>query len=204
VTGESYGGGVSLELATLDNRVMNADGTLSPWTSPDGTPLSIAAAAPVILWSDLVPVRAWQRERLLRAGPDQFAGRPHELVRRAERRRAYDTAGDTALVQQIAQYHSPYYLLDGAYGTAQEAAAPLLISNGFTDDLFPVDEAVRYYNLEQLLYPTDPIGLFDFDGGHERGQNKVADVAVLSAHIQGSLTITSRAPRPRPSSVPPR
>ena len=34
-TGESYGGGVSLELATLKDRVMNADGTLSPWTSPD-------------------------------------------------------------------------------------------------------------------------------------------------------------------------
>ena len=34
-TGESYGGGVSLELATLKDRIMNADGTLSPWTSPE-------------------------------------------------------------------------------------------------------------------------------------------------------------------------
>ncbi|MGH2876600.1 MAG: alpha/beta hydrolase family protein, partial [Solirubrobacteraceae bacterium] len=47
-TGESYGGGLSLALATLKDRVMNADGTLSPWRSPGGTPLSIAAAAPVI------------------------------------------------------------------------------------------------------------------------------------------------------------
>ncbi len=54
VTGESYGGGVSLELATLKNRVMNTDGTLSPWKSPNGTALHIAAAAPVIPWSDLV------------------------------------------------------------------------------------------------------------------------------------------------------
>ena len=37
-TGESYGGGVSLELATLKDRVMNADGTLSPWRSPAGSP----------------------------------------------------------------------------------------------------------------------------------------------------------------------
>ena len=51
-TGESYGGGVSLELATLKDRVMNADGTLSPWQSPAGTPLHISAAAPVIPWSD--------------------------------------------------------------------------------------------------------------------------------------------------------
>ncbi len=54
VTGPSYGGGVSLELATLKDRVMNADGSLSPWRSPGGTSLSIAAAAPVIPWSDLV------------------------------------------------------------------------------------------------------------------------------------------------------
>ncbi len=54
VTGESYGGGVSLALATLRDRVMNADGSVSPWRSPAGTPLRIAAAAPVIPWSDLV------------------------------------------------------------------------------------------------------------------------------------------------------
>src|SRR5205807_389080 len=53
VTGESYGGGVSLELATLRNRVMYPDGTLHPWTSPNGAPLSISGAAPVIPWSDL-------------------------------------------------------------------------------------------------------------------------------------------------------
>ena len=32
---------------------MNTDGSLAPWTSPAGTPLHIAAAAPVIPWSDL-------------------------------------------------------------------------------------------------------------------------------------------------------
>ncbi len=53
VTGESYGGGVSLQLATLKDRVMNPDGTISPWRSPAGTPLSVAAAAPIIPWSDL-------------------------------------------------------------------------------------------------------------------------------------------------------
>ena len=37
-----------------------------------------------------------------------------------------------------------------------EAPAPLLIANGFTDDLFPVDEALRYYNLERAMYPSDP------------------------------------------------
>ena len=51
--GESYGAGVSLALATLKSRVMQPDGSLIPWTSPDGTPIAIAAAAPFAGWSDL-------------------------------------------------------------------------------------------------------------------------------------------------------
>lgn len=31
--------------------------------------------------------------------------------------------------------------------------APTLISNGFTDDLFPVDEALRYANKVDDLFP---------------------------------------------------
>jgi len=42
---------------------------------------------------------------------------------------------------------------------------------------------VRYYNLEHSLFPGDPIGLYDMDFGHMRGQNKPADVAGLSVRI---------------------
>jgi dipeptidyl aminopeptidase/acylaminoacyl peptidase len=48
VTGGSYGGGVSLDLAVLRDRVMRPDGTLQPWTSPAGRPMRIAGAAPWI------------------------------------------------------------------------------------------------------------------------------------------------------------
>lgn len=54
VTGDSYGGGQSLALATLRDRVMLPGGRLVPWRSPAGTPLRIAAAAPVIPWSNLI------------------------------------------------------------------------------------------------------------------------------------------------------
>jgi pimeloyl-ACP methyl ester carboxylesterase len=54
VTGISYGGGVSLELAALRDRVVRQDGTLGPWTSPRGLPMRIAGAVPQIPWSDLV------------------------------------------------------------------------------------------------------------------------------------------------------
>jgi dienelactone hydrolase len=58
VTGDSYGGGQSLALAALRNRVMQPDGSLVPWRSPAGTRLRLAAAAPVIPWSDLIHAAA--------------------------------------------------------------------------------------------------------------------------------------------------
>jgi hypothetical protein len=216
VTGESYGGGLSLELATLKDRIMNADGSLSPWRSPAGTPLHVAAAAPVIPWSDLVyslmpngrtrddqitsptadftPIGVEKQSfvsGLFGAGAasgtysatDPQANLPlwYATINAGE---PYESNPLTpTIIDQLAQFRSPYYLLDGAYGTAREAPSPLLIANGFTDDLFPVDEGVRYYNLDRSLYPNAPVGLIDGDFGHMRAQNKAADKALLSARI---------------------
>jgi hypothetical protein len=217
VTGPSYGGGVSLELATLKDRVMNPDGTLSPWVSPGGRRLGIAAAAPVIPWSDLAyslePNGRTLDYRLTGVSADlspagvekqSFQGGLYALGQatgyystpgtnpQADLTTWYSTinAGEpygteaSSIANQIAQYHSAYYLLDGKNGTALEPPAPLLIANGFTDDLFPVDEALRYYNLERALYPSDPLALVDGDFGHMRAQDKPADVALLSGRIQ--------------------
>lgn len=218
VTGESYGGGVSLELATLNNRVMNANGSLSPWKSPEGTALHIAAAAPVIPWSDLVysllpngrtldtqitsrttdlnPLGVEKEsfvDGLYAEGEEGGYYAPPHVNPQADLTtwfgaisagEPYDgNSEDEYIAHQIARYHSPYYLLDGAYGTGKEAPSPLLIANGFTDDLFPVDEAVRYYNLDRSLYPDDPIALFDGDFGHQPAQNKPRDKALLSQRI---------------------
>ena len=54
VTGDSYGGGQSWMLALSQNQVMNTDGTLSAWTSPNGTALHLSAAIPQFTWSDLL------------------------------------------------------------------------------------------------------------------------------------------------------
>ena len=54
VTGGSYGGGQSLTLATLRDRVRLRNGKYVPWRSPKGKRMEIAAAAPQIPWSDLV------------------------------------------------------------------------------------------------------------------------------------------------------
>ena len=58
MTGDSYGGGQSLMLAALRDRMMIPDGRLVPWRSPVGRRLQVAAAAPVIPWSDLVSAAA--------------------------------------------------------------------------------------------------------------------------------------------------
>jgi hypothetical protein len=210
---------VSLELATLKDRVMNPDGSLSPWTSSGGTPLHIAAAAPVIPWSDLDYALLPNGRTLDTAitGPttdltpfgvdkesfvdglyaDGQAGgyyAPAGTNPQADLTtwfgaigagEPYDGNSEDAFIQdQIARYHSPYYLLDNAYATGQRPPAPLLIANGFTDDLFPVDEAVRYYNYERATFKGDPVALFDGDFGHQRAQNKPGDTALLSSAIQ--------------------
>jgi dienelactone hydrolase len=54
VTGDSYGGGQTFDLAALRDRVMLPDGTLVRWRSPKGVALHLAAAAPIIPWTDLV------------------------------------------------------------------------------------------------------------------------------------------------------
>jgi dienelactone hydrolase len=237
-TGESYGGGVSLELATLKDRVMNPDGSLAPWTSPAGTPLHIAAAAPVIPWSDLTyslmpngrtldyavtgptadlsPIGAEKQSFVsglfaegntsgyyAPAGTDSQADLTtwYAALNAGE---PYDgNTEDEAIATQIAQFHSPYYLLAGAYGFTRESPAPLLIANGFTDDLFPVDEALRYYNLEHSLYPTDPISLFDGDFGHMRAQDKPGDEALLATAIQNlfGYYLSGAGAAPQPSAT---
>jgi hypothetical protein len=80
-----------------------------------------------------------------------------------------------SIISEITAHHSSYYVDD------TEAPAPLLISNGWTDDLFPPDEAIRFYNRTRTNYPAAKISLFFMDYGHQRGQNKPADVAVLHA-----------------------
>src|ERR687896_74477 len=54
VTGISYGGGQSIELAYLRDRIRRRDGSFTAWRSPAGQPMAIRAAYPRWPWSDLV------------------------------------------------------------------------------------------------------------------------------------------------------
>lgn len=56
-----------------------------------------------------------------------------------------------------------------------------MISSGFTDDLFPANEATRFYNRTRAEYPNTPLGLFFGDFGHPRAANKADVRAALMA-----------------------
>jgi hypothetical protein len=230
-TGASYGGGQSLALATLVDRVMLPDGTLAPWKSPGGLDMRIAGAAPIVPWSDLVyslvpngstldyvltprnaslsPVGVKKEsyiDVLFASGETNGYYAPPGADPDADLRTWYarlsagepydgDPVVDDAL-DEIASHHSPYQL----YLAHKSRPAPLLISNGFTDDLFPVHEAVRYANRVLAEQPGAEIAQLHFDYGHPRGQNKDADIerlrqAVhdwLDRHVKGDLTAPAR------------
>ena len=67
---------------------------------------------------------------------------------------------------ELTTHHSSYYI------DPSVAPAPMLISSGWTDDLFPATEAIRYYNRTRTQHPGAPISLFLGSFGHQRGQAK--------------------------------
>jgi hypothetical protein len=91
--------------------------------------------------------------------------------------------GDPAvqdIIDEVTSHHSSYY------NDATRPPAPLLIANGFVDDLFPGDEALRYYNRTTTAYPGASISLFFGDiAGHPRSQTKPDVLARLQARVDG-------------------
>jgi predicted acyl esterase len=262
VTGDSYGGGQTMMLAALRDRTMLPDGSLVPWRSPAGVPLEIAAAAPVIPWTDLVYAIAPNGRTLTHAvpppehdaapvgvfkttfanaifaaaqfatGPGQPVGEPFvpgrpmgylaprgsdpdadvaEWVARADQGEPYDDPAAKAIVDKLERYHSAYWIDSGS------SPPPLFVASGFTDDLFPVDEAIRFANRMRRDHPSTPVAMLLGDFGHQRAANKEADRARLLASIhawmdehlrgadggpRGVTATTQTCPRDAPSEGP--
>ena len=243
VTGDSYGGGQSFELAALRDRTMLPDGTLVPWTSPAGTPLSIAAAAPVIPWTSIVgaiapngrtlanevtppgaqasPVgvfKASVANAILAAaqnatGPGQPTGEPFipgrpmgflappgtdpeadvtGWVARSDLGEPYSDANAQEIVRQLETFHSPYGIDDSV------APPPLYVGAGFSDDLFPVDETLRFINRMRVTHRSVPWSLYFGDYGHQRASNKPADRERLVEDIHDWFDHHLRGTGPRP------
>lgn len=193
VTGGSYGGGQSIELAYLKNRIRLPDGEFAPWTSPDGVSLAITAAYPRVPYSDLVAalmangrfldgevapptqsrepigVTVSSTELILsvEAGYLAPAGRDPE----AEPKKWLSLMGagepygpeTEGILNQVYAYHQGYGL--------SGPPAPMLLQGGWTDDIVPPEQSLRVYNA--VLAEHGQVALQLGDLGHSRGSNKV-------------------------------
>jgi predicted acyl esterase len=197
VTGISYGGGQSMELAFLKNRVRLPDGELVPWVSPNGTPLSIRAAYPRWPWSDLIdslmpngrfldsqvapPGQSYEPigveiqsyvSGLYALGNTSGYIAPVGLAPEADLTRwfALINAGEPYAAEAEAIAHQ-IYTYHQAYGIPLSGApAPMLLQSGWTDDLFPPEQSLRAYNF--ALAHSGQVALQLGDLGHSRGANK--------------------------------
>jgi dienelactone hydrolase len=246
VTGDSYGGGQSTMLAALKDRTMLPDGTLEPWRSPAGTPLELAAAAPVIPWTDLVYAIAPNGRTLTYAipgptdsvtpvgvfkgtfangifaaaqfavGPGQPVGEPFVQgrpmgflappgvdpeadvggwVARADAGEPYDDPSADAVVATLERFHSPYSI------DPSSPPPPLFIAAGFTDDLFPVDESLRFVNRLRREHPAVPVRVMLGDFGHQRASNKAGDRERLIREIHAWMDRYLLGSGPSPTGV---
>jgi len=263
VTGDSYGGGQSMALAALRDRTMLPDGRLVPWRSPRGTALRLAAAAPVIPWTNLVgaiatngltrsavvtpkgaetePVGVFKTSianaifaaTTTAIGPGQPAGQPFApgrpsgflaptgldrqadvgaWVARADAGEPYTDPYIRDVIDQLVRYHSADPI------DASSAPPPLFVGSGFTDDIFPVDETLRFVNRTRRDHPGTPVSLLLGDFGHQRAANKPADRARLIRDIHawfdhyvrggppvpaaGVTALTQTCPRAAPAEGP--
>ena len=198
-TGISYGGGFSTMLGWLKNRVMMPDGSLQPWTSPKGTPISLAAAWPRWMWSNGASIftrngrTPWSRSPV-GVSAQSYAG---GIFAVAFGGNVAPTGGDlstdiTLWKQQLDSNRldlAAQATLDNAFryhgvaGLAQPGGgpAPYLIQSGWTDALFPVGQALGAYNAIRKANPDAPVSLQLGDLGHGPGANHPNDVAAFDA-----------------------
>ena len=198
VTGISGGGGRSVGLAFLRDRVRLPNGSLVPWRSPAGTPLRIAAAFPRWGWADLtnalipngrlvadawpsgaqarspvgVPKENWIDLLYLGgAGSGYLAppGADPQADLTAWRARIDRGEPFGADVRAITDTLSTY--IGGGAGLPADSVAPLLLEQGWTDDLFGADEATRIYARLRAASRTARVGLLLGDLGHARAGN---------------------------------
>lgn len=206
VTGLSYGGGQSLELAMLKNRMRLTDGKLVAWVSPKRhVPMSIGAAYAEWGWDDLVTSLVPNGDLLT----DHYTSASADLAPVGVEKQSWDDLlyAATALFYlaprgadanaDLTEWHDeldagePYGKADGAglkqlqefhsaIGVSMPAGgpAPTVMQNGWTDTLFPVSEALHWAEryIADHVHPA-LLQIFD-DVGHGWAQGKPADVAL--------------------------
>ena len=183
VTGVSYGGGVSYELAALRDRVELPSGRLVRWRSPHGKRMRIAAALPLWGWSDLsnalqpngntldyllnnpygdrIGVEKQSYQTLLyNLGLSSGFYAPVGVDPSADitgwftRINAGEPYDDAASQDLLTQIQNFHSVYYLQQGLRhRRRPAPILAYNSWLDDLFPPDEVLRYRNQVLSRWP---------------------------------------------------
>jgi dienelactone hydrolase len=199
VTGVSYGGIQSLNLARLRNRVRWEDGSLRPWLSANGTPLQIKAAYARWAGSDMAyALQPNGRFTDFRTPRRNDSIRPGGVMKKSYNDGLY-------LAGSLSGFYAPTGGVFGSDITRWKALADqgepatqeslsvgreltgfhswmgltgpspaLLVQNGWTDDLFPAPEALRVYRTFRAA-PGARLSLQLGDLGHSRGENRSSE-----------------------------
>lgn len=204
VTGESYGAGQSTLLATLEDRMMLKDGSLIPWTSPQGVPMSVGAALPIAMWSDFVnaampngrgtvdrvpalttasvPIgvlkNSWiQTLYLSGTVVGQYANQDQDVGAALPDWLADFDEGEPYDPEQVDPIFESLERFHSAFYTplpADNTPAPTMIQQGWDDDLFPPRQAINWYNRVKAANPDAPVRLRFAGIGHPRATNKLS------------------------------
>ena len=206
VSGDSYGGGQSLELAMLKNRMRLTSGRLVPFVSPKRhVPMTVAAAYAIWPWDDLDTALNPNGQLSTSAATSAEADRnpvgvakgmwdsvlcatanglgylsppgvdPQSNLTTWEKETVAGepfSAGESGALFDLQQYKSAI-----AIPMAPGGPAPTVIQSGWTDTLFPVNEALHYANAVKASGAKTPLLLVFDDVGHPWAQEKPADIA---------------------------
>jgi fermentation-respiration switch protein FrsA (DUF1100 family) len=205
VTGISYGGIQSLNLARLRNRIRLPNGSFQPWRSPSGTPLKIAAAYARWPGSDLTyALQPNGRFLDFRTPKPSQSITPGGVMKKSYNDGLYLSgnasgfyapkggafSSDITTWKELADRGEPARSdalavgreLTGFHSWAglTGPSAALLVQNGWTDDLFPAPEALRVYRTFHAA-PGARISLQLGDLGHPRGTNDPGENGAMEA-----------------------
>src|SRR4051794_21248223 len=213
VIGSSYGGLQALELSTLADRTLLPTGRYVAWRSPkrhlrmhlasvtalDTASSLVDALMPNGRWRDDpagrtvsevdpvgVPKLSWNAGLygagqaagyIAPPGIDPSADLTTSFLRLAAGDPSADPVAQDALAE-TAQWHAAAGLQPrGA------VAPPTLLVYGWTDSLFPVDQALRWIDFERAANPRAVVGQLYTDIGHPPAPNKPSDRRRVVARV---------------------
>lgn len=228
VTGTSFGGGQTLMLSALNDKQMMADNSLVDWKSPNGSPMRISSAVAFAPWSDLANAlmpngrdivgEPYNPETMLEpvgvargsSDPGLFlSGQVAGIF--TTHASDYDPSADLDGWFEAQQAGEPYDIDDigtrelqtfhsavGVLGATEPA--PTFMISGWTDDLFPPSQTLRFYYEALEAFPEVPMRLRYGPVGHSRAQNPIDVITEVTSEAENWIDhfATARAEVPGP------